>query len=153
MPQQPPTMFTPKSWTNRVSHSVSSRGVSGKTARPLTVSGKPALGRQLIRRRQCLLRAWTWPTMSAGPRAQLMPMTSISENVSSVAMAVAMSLPASMVPFSRIVTWTMSGSRTPNSRIASRAQMTTHFAWRMSKQVSIRMASTPPSIIPRICGL
>ena len=65
--------------------------------------------------------------------------------------AAAMSVPTSIAPVVSIVTWTMSGRLRPAAAKAARAPFTAALAWSGSWQVSIRMASAPPSIRP--CGL
>ena len=64
-----------------------------------------------------------------------------------------MSVPGSIFLLaSMMVSCTISGSRTPARFISSMAVIATHFACRMSKQVSMRMASTRSSIMIRSCG-
>ncbi len=62
--------------------------------------------------------------------------------------AAAMSVPTSIAPVVSIVTWTMSGSSRPAAAKAARAPFTAALAWSGSWQVSIRIASEPPSISP-----
>src|SRR5262245_24534150 len=50
VPQHPPTMFTPNSFTNRIIPLTKSGGVMGNFGFPSTMIGRPALGRQLVRR-------------------------------------------------------------------------------------------------------
>ena len=91
-------------------------------------------------------------SIRSGPTPQFMPITSISSIGSSATSPAGMSVPGSIFLFaSMMVSCTMSGSRTPICFINSMAVIATHFACRMSKQVSIRMASTRSSIITRSC--
>ena len=85
--------------------------------------------------------------ISCGPVAQLRPMIGTS-SAATIAAAAAMSVPTSRVPVVSTVTWTISGSDTPASRIACRAPLTAALACSGSWQVSHKITSAPPAIRP-----
>ena len=152
VPQQPPMMLTPNSVTNFSIQSASPSGPSGNTASSPTVFGSPAFGSTLSNLRLWRLRWRTSSFIRSGPTPQFMPSTSISSIGSSATSAAGMSVPGSIFLFaSMIVSCTMSGSRTPARFISSMAVIATHFACKMSKQVSIRIASTRSSSMIWIC--
>lgn len=68
---------------------------------------------------------------------------------SSEVSAAPISEPTSMVPVVSIVTWTMIGVSVPAALRARRAPTIAAFACSKSWQVSITIASTPPSMSPR----
>ena len=115
--------------------------------RPSTTEGSPALGSTEIgtglrweRYRRCSL-------ISAGPVAQLRPMTS-GRRASRVVRAAPISVPISMRPVVSMVTWTCSGTWRPASAMARRQPMMAALAWRRSWTVSMMNRSTPPSSSP-----
>ena len=153
VPQQPPTMLTPKSLTKRSSQSASPAGSSGKYASSPRVSGSPALGSTLINFGEYWAKCFRLEIIRSGPTAQFIPITSISSKHSSVVNAPAMSVPGSIFwSACMMVTWTINGTFTPRFFISSTATMVTILACKMSKQVSIRIASTPSSSMTAICG-
>ena len=63
-----------------------------------------------------------------------------------------MSEPTSRVPVVSTVAWTQSGTLHRLAAMASRAARTATLIWPRSWQVSMRMASAPPSSSPSICA-
>ena len=98
VPQQPPTMLTPNSVTNRSSHSASSSGWSGKYVSSPRFCGRPALGRTLIEPVARLgSSVLTADTIRSGPTEQFSPMTSISGMARRVVTAAGTSVPGRSV--------------------------------------------------------
>ncbi len=71
---------------------------------------------------------------------------------SSAVSAAPISEPTSIVPVVSTVTWTITGRSAPAARSARFAPTTADFACSRSCAVSMRMASTPPAIMPRACA-
>ena len=88
--------------------------------RPSTTDGMPALGRHDTGMRAWWARWRRCSPISAGPVAQLMPMTS-GRSASSAVRAAPISVPGSMRPVISIVTCTWSGTSRPTAAIARRA--------------------------------
>ena len=111
---------------------------------PSTTDGMPALGMHEIGIRACWDRWRRCSLISAGPVAQLMPMTS-GRRASIETSAAAMSVPGSMRPVTSIVTWICSGTSRPAAAMARRAPMVAALSPSRSYWVSMMSRSTPPS--------
>ncbi len=153
VPQQPPTMPTPKRSTNSPSVCASSAGDSGKTVSPSGPwIGSPAFGMQWTGIGACSPRKRIASRMSPGPVEQFRPMTS-TRSASSVVSAASTSVPSSIVPLagsSETETWI--GTVRPAAAIARRAPKIAAFASRMSCTVSMISRSTPPSSSAPACS-
>src|SRR6266550_3344346 len=145
VPQQPPTMRTPKSLTNSESAVAIGSGSSGYTASPTPVlSGSPAFGITDKGSVACSDKYRMGSRMCSGPVEQFRPITS-TLSASSVVIALAMSVPRSMRPLTSSVTWVWRGIRRPISENSLSIPATAAFTSRMSCDVSMRRRSTPPS--------
>ena len=153
VPQQPPTMVTPKRSTNSPSTSASGSGSSGKIVSPLgPCSGRPALGMQCTGTGLYSPRKRIASRMSSGPVEQFRPMAS-TRRASRVASTASMSVPSSILPplgSSETLVWI--GTARPSVLNASRAPKTAALTSRMSWAVSMMMRSAPPCTSPRACS-
>ena len=154
VPQQPPTIATPKRSTNSPRTLASGSGSSGKIVSPSGPwMGRPALGMQWIGNGEFSLRKRIASRMSSGPVEQFRPSTSTSRPVS-VVRAESTSVPSSILPplgSSVIDVWI--GTVRPTALAASRAPNTAALTSRMSCAVSMMIRSTPPSSRPRACSV
>ena len=153
VPQQPPTIPTPKRSTNSPRVSASGVGSSGKTVSPSGPwIGRPAFGMQCTGTGECSPRKRIASRMSVGPVEQFSPMTS-TRSASSVVSAASTSVPRSMVPLAgsrETETWI--GTVRPASANARRVPRIAARASRMSWTVSMMMRSTPPSSSAAACS-
>ncbi len=148
VPQHPPTSPTPNSRMKPVSASTSASGPSGYTAPSGPSSGRPAFGITDSGTRACLASCRRCSLISAGPVAQLSPMTSMPSG-SSAASAAPTSVPSSIVPVVSTVIEARIGTCRPSAAIARFAPMIDAFVCRMSWVVSTITASAPPASSPR----
>ena len=118
---------------------------------PSTTEGSPALGRHDTGIGAWPVRWRSGSNISAGPVAQLSPITSTSM-ACSAQRAAPISVPGSMVPVSSMVTWVWIGSRRPAARIARLAPLMAALAWSRSNTVSTTIRSAPPSMSAFACS-
>ena len=118
---------------------------------PSTTEGSPALGRQETGMAAWPVRWRRGSNISAGPVAQLSPITSTSM-ASRAQRAAPISVPGSMVPVSSMVTWAWMGTWRPADRMARRAPLMAALACRRSNTVSMMIRSTPPSMSADACS-
>ena len=118
---------------------------------PFTNSGSPAFGWMEIRPGQFFASQRTCSLISCGPVAQFSPISGTSSAWITVA-AAAMSGPTSSVPVVSTVTCTKIGVSLPAAARAILAPFTAALICNVSWHVSIRIASTPPSISPADCS-
>ena len=153
VPQQPPTIETPKRSTNSPSVSASGAGSSGKIVSPFGPwCGMPAFGMHWTGTGENSPRKRIASRMSSGPVEQLRPIAS-TLSASSVASTALMSVPSSIVPplgSSETDVW--SGTARPVCLNASRAPKTAALTSRMSWAVSMISRSAPPSTSARACS-
>ena len=97
--------------------------------------------------RECRVRWRSGSCISAGPVAQLSPMTSTPRG-SIEESAAAISVPGSIRPVSSIVTWAWIGVSLPTAAIARRHPLTAARSESRSNMVSTMNRSTPPSSSP-----
>ena len=109
VPQQPPTMLTPRSPTKPDIRCAMGPACNGYSVRPSTKMGSPALGTTEMGRSQCLASHSTCGVISAGPVAQFRPKLATGKR-RRVAATAAISEPTSNVPVVSTVTETMMGS-------------------------------------------
>ena len=88
--------------------------------------------------------------MNSGPVAQFSPIDSGARCSTDVAKA-STACPASIVPMGSMVALSIRGTLAPASRMACRTPRPAAFTFRVSCDVSRRIASTPPSISAAAC--
>ena len=149
VPQQPPTTFTiPATANSRSTLDVK----SGVSSYPPISFGRPAFGCTVTKQPAVRESSWTYARSSFAPSAQLSPIDS------GLAWAIefqkaSVTWPESVRPLaSVIVPEIITGTRSPRSSKTSSIATIAAFAFSVSKIVSTRIVSAPPSSRPWVAS-
>ena len=149
VPQQPPTTFRKPARAHSPRLAAIDSGVSSK---PPKAFGRPAFGYALTKQGAMRESSSRCGRISFGPRAQLMP-TERSGAWETEIQKASTVWPERLRPErSVIVTDAITGRRTPRTSNARSIAARAAFAFSVSKAVSTRRMSAPPSSRPSACS-